>query len=114
MLDMDLKILFAPIHPFVGHPELAIFMAAGFAVLTVVSVLHAGKFRPASHIVMLLAAICWVVFSLIESYFMTIRGAIRIDLLLSYPLLLIITAAAVWLGIRGFGEGLGSETPEAK
>lgn len=111
---MVFQILFAPIHPFVGHPELAMFMAAGFAILTVVSVLHAGKFRPGTHVVMLLAAVCWVVFSLIESHFMAIRGAIRIDLLLSWPLLFTISAAAVWMGIRGFGEEHGGESPDAK
>lgn len=111
---MVFQILLAPFQPFIGHPELAMFMAAGFAILTVVSVLHAGKFRPFTHSVILLAAGCWVVFSLIESHFMEIRGAIRIDLLLSAPLLLMISAAAIWLGIRGFGEGHGGAVPEAK
>lgn len=111
---MIFKILFVPFEPFIGHPELSMFMAAGFAILTVVSVLHAGKFKPATHIVILLAAACWVAFSLIESYFMAVQGNIRIDLLLTCPLLLMISAAAVWFGIRSFGEGHGSESPEAK
>lgn len=111
---MLLKILFAPIEPIILHPELALLVAAGFAVLAVVSVLHAGVFRPVPHFCILLATLGWTLFGLNEFRAQAAGWNIRVDLLVSWPLLFVISAVAAGLGIQELGGWNADEKPTAK
>ena len=99
------RIFYAPAQPFIGHPERANLMAAGFAILFGVSILHAGRFKPLTHVLTLLATLLWVAFGLNEIQAQQNGWDIRVDLLLLWPVLFVISVASAWLGIRGIIAG---------
>jgi hypothetical protein len=90
-----LKVLFAPIQPFVWHPERIAAVAAvflvGFLLFRSSRRIHATWF--------LAAALGWGAFALWEWYCRTMKYNIRIDLFLIYPVLAI---ATVWCIIAAF------------
>lgn len=93
------KVLFALIEPIVLHPERAFMVAAMFAILFVVSLVRTGTFKP-RHLVMLLAVLAWVLFGLNEVQAQAKGWNIRVDLLVSCPVVLAVSIAAAWSGFR--------------
>ena len=88
-----LKIVYAPFVPFVWHPERIAIVAGIFFVAFIVTQRH---FRAWPFLV---AAIAWAVLVPWEYYCKVQEANIRVDLLLIWPLLLIITG---WSLIAGF------------
>lgn len=85
-------LLVAMVRPFVWHPERAWAVAALFVVLFVVSrSLRSRGIRPRAWIALIPAA-AWVVFGLLELSSKLERSDIRIDLLVTWPALVVITA----------------------
>lgn len=76
---------------FIGYPWVAFVVAAAFLV----------GWRTRRVPLMILAAICWAAYGVYE-YAMKLRWLctgecnIRVDLLLFYPILLIVSAFAIW------------------
>lgn len=93
------EVLYAPIAPIVLHPERAFMVAALFAILFVVSLLRTGTFKP-RHLVMLFAVLAWVLFGLNEVQAQANGWNIRVDLLVSCPVVLAVSIAAAWTGFR--------------
>jgi hypothetical protein len=99
-MDTFFKFLFLPIEPFIMHPERAWLVAGLFGLLFVVSWAGARRFRLKYHVVMLLAVLAWSAFGVMEQQ-ATVHGwNIRVDLLVSAPVILILTIAALWSGFR--------------
>lgn len=94
-----LRIFYAPVEPFGGHPERAYLMAALFAILLAVSLARCRTIKP-RHIVMLLAVLSWGLFGWIEVLADAGRWDIRIDLLVTWPTVLAVSIAAAWCGFR--------------
>jgi hypothetical protein len=90
-----LKVIFAPIQPFVWHPEriavIAVIFFLGYVVFRSSRRVHATWF--------LAAALGWAAFALWEWYCKAMRYNIRIDLFLIYPVLFIVT---LWCIIAAF------------
>lgn len=100
-----LKVLFIPISPFITHPERASLVAGLFGLLLAVSILHSRKFTLRYHLVMVLAVISWIVFGRIEQLATASGWNIRVDLLLSVPLVYAASLAALWAGVRSASGG---------
>ncbi len=101
-METVMKVLYGPIQPFIWHPERAYFVAMGFAILWAVSVWHSEKFRRRIHVSMLSATLLWVLFGLNEYQAKAAGWNIRVDILLSWPVLFAISVASAWLGIQEF------------
>ncbi len=98
-MDTVIQILFGPIQPFVWHPGRAYFVAASFAVLLAVSLLAGGGFKARVHGMILTACILWVLFGLNEHQARAKGWNIRVDLLLFWPILLVVSVASAWRGV---------------
>ncbi len=95
-----LKIFYSPMDPFIRHPELAYFVAAGFVILWAVCVWHSGTFRPRLYAFILLPALLWVLYGMHEYRAQAAGWNIRVDILMIWPVLFVASAAAVWLSLR--------------
>lgn len=95
-----LKIFFGPMQPLVSHPERAYMIAGAFAVLIALSIFSTGGFKPRIHVPMLGTALLWVLFGLNEYNAMQKGWNIRVDLLLFWPILLVMSIGSVWRGVR--------------
>jgi hypothetical protein len=101
---MDLPgLLFTPIKPFITHPER--IAAVATALFVIFGVLRWAKGRwlwP-----LLWAAVLWTVFAIWEWLILvqTPEANIRADLLLIYPILLIVTLWGLWAGFRRSSRG---------
>jgi len=98
-----LGLLFTPIKPFVAHPER--IAAGATALLVMFGILGFAKGRwpwP-----LLWATGVWAAFAIWEWLILvrTPEANIRIDLLLIYPLLLIVTLWGLWSGFRQRSRG---------
>ena len=94
---MDLtEILFAPILPFVDHPD----RIAAVAILLWVMVLVLRAIRHYWSWPLLWVASCWTGFAIWEWLVLLQAANIRVDLMLIYPLLLGITIWGLWAGLR--------------
>lgn len=93
-----LGLFFAPIKPFVAHPE-RIF-AVATALLVMFGVL--GYTRDRWPWLLLWATGLWTVFAIWEWLILvqSPEANIRVDLLLIYPVLLFTTLWALWAGLR--------------
>jgi hypothetical protein len=100
MMWLILRVFYGPAVLFIGHSERAYLIAAGFAILLVVSVLAARKLKPRTHLLLLVATVLWVLFGLYEEINYEMAGPIRLALILSWPLMLAVSGAAAWIGIR--------------
>lgn len=117
-MNLILKFLFGLADPFIRNPEWGYFMAIGFAILGVISAWRAGEFRPVTHLIMISASVFWLLFTLNEIHAKAAGWNIRVDLLVSLPVLFGVSMASVWLGIGEFAVGKSTErkvvhTPEA-
>jgi hypothetical protein len=91
-----LGLFYAPIKPFVAHPERIMVVATGLLVTFLVLGISRRKWSWS----LLGATGCWVAYALWE-WLMLVQGAnIRVDLFLIYPLLLGVTLWALWRGLR--------------
>lgn len=109
---MALKVLFAPIR-LLSHPEYAYVVASLFAVLFVASLLRAGTFQPRRHLVILFAVVAWMLFGLNEVRAQANGWNIRVDLLISWPIVLAVSIAAAWTGFRkGGGRVVEGQTAQ--
>ncbi len=93
-----MDILFAPLWPFVAHPERIAVVAALWIAATVLLTFLRKKFvwLPA------VAGIAWASFAAWERYCTAQGYNIRVDLFLIYPVLVVITVAGVvgLIGVR--------------
>ena len=101
MMDTLLRIFYGPVQPFIFHPERAYFMAKGFAILLGVAIRRSGKVKPRIHVFMMSAALLWVLFGLNEHQAIEKGWNIRVDILLFWPVLLVVSIASACFGIRG-------------
>lgn len=90
-----IKLLFAPLIPFIGHPERA-WMVAGLLAITLILVTRLRTFRTRHHLPLLLATLAWGSFGLLEQQAVARGWNIRVDLLMVAPFLLVISAWAAW------------------
>jgi CDP-diglyceride synthetase len=89
-------LLFAPIVPFVAHPERILAVAT----LLVVMFLVLRYLRHFWSWPLLWSAGFWAGFALWEWWILVQKANIRVDLFLIYPLLLGITIWSLWSGLR--------------
>lgn len=92
--------------PFVGHPARAVIVALGWLLLA--SVLPKPARRP-----LFVASVAWVAFAVLEFEARRERADIRVDLLLTWPALCILTAVALAVSLRrtttiGRSDGKGT------
>ena len=79
--------------PFVWHPGRALLVALAFALL-------AFGFRARGRRPLLVAAAAWVVFAVMEFLAWRQRADIRVDLLVTWPVLCLVSVGAVVAWIR--------------
>jgi hypothetical protein len=97
------KYFFAPIVPFVWHPERAAIMAVGFVVaLTTIWFL-----RKRFEWLILIAALAWSLFAFWEHNCKAHGYNIRVDLFLIYPILLAVTLLGI---IAAVAPGFATRT----
>jgi hypothetical protein len=93
---MDLmSLFFAPIKPFVAHPERIIAVATALFVMFGVLGFSRGRWPWP----LLWATGLWAAFAIWE-WFISQEANIRVDLFVIYPVLLIATIWALWSGLR--------------
>lgn len=100
-----LSLLLAPISLFVSHPFLALLPAAIFLVYYLVRRPAAAALRvPGLVRWSLVCGLCWLAYTIYEfrmqAWSRTVHGAIRVDLVLVAPILMIATVCAIWGCIR--------------
>ena len=94
-----IRFFLAPVEPFLRHPERAYGMAALFAILLAVSLARCRTLKP-RHLVMLIAVVAWGLFGWNEVRAELAHWDIRIDLLVTWPIVLAVSIAAAWNGFR--------------
>lgn len=95
MIDW-LGLFYAPIKPFVAHPERIAAVASALLVMFLVL----GSSRRVWPWPLLWATGFWVAFALWEWLILVREENIRVDLFLIYPVLLGVTLWALWTGFR--------------
>lgn len=91
--------------PFVGHPMRA------FLVMVAVLALAHGRPRPLRR-PLLVAAVSWAIFGLLEAEALRERADIRVDLLFTWPALCVTTIACMLLALSRYAAT--RRPPEAK
>jgi CDP-diglyceride synthetase len=91
-----IQILFAPILPFVGHPDRIAVVAT--VLLVLFAALRIG--RHTWRWPLLWTAGVWVAFAIWEWMVLVQEANIRVDLIVLYPVLLGITIWGLWAGLR--------------
>jgi hypothetical protein len=86
--------LYGLAQPFVWHPGRAAVVAAAFGLLAL-------AFRGSGRRPLLVAAAGWAVFAVLEWMAWRERADIRVDLLVTWPLLCLLTAASLVMWARG-------------
>lgn len=97
---MVLKALYAPVQPFLSHPMRAYLLAALFAILLATSLARFRKFHPRVHLILLFAVFAWALLGLNEELAHAKGWDIRGDVLISWPLVLVVSIGAVWTWFR--------------
>jgi hypothetical protein len=93
------QILFGLAAPFVQHPERSWMMAALFAMLLIGAVARERRLLVGRQLTMLLAAIAWGIFGLLESWAVANGYNIRVDMLVSWPIVLLLSGVGLWAGL---------------
>ncbi len=93
-------LVYGPGSLFVSHPERSLFMAAGFAILCVALIVRSGKIVAGNHLLLMMATALWIAYSLWECRALQAGWNIRVDLLLLWPPVFVVSMVAAWLGIR--------------
>jgi hypothetical protein len=104
-MDSILSLLLAPIGLFVSYPFLGMLPAAIFLVYYLVRRPAAAALRvPGLVRWSLVCGLCWLAYTIYEfrmqAWSRTVHGAIRVDLVLVAPVLMIVTVCALWGCIR--------------
>jgi CDP-diglyceride synthetase len=89
-------LFYTPIKPFVAHPERIAAVASALLIMFLVL----GRSRRTWPWPLLWATGVWVAFALWEWVILLQEADIRVDLLLIYPVLLVVTLWALWSGLR--------------
>lgn len=113
-MNAVLKVFIAPLEPLILHPDRAYLVAALFAILFVASLLRSRTFKLRRHLAMLLAVLAWVLFGLNEQQAQAHGWNIRIDLFVTWPIVLAVSLAAAWTGFRNFTARAPVRPPDAK
>lgn len=95
-----IKWLFLPIQPFVWHPERIVAVSCAFFVIHFVLRLLHHKFSSVRDWPVLVPAIIWALFAIWEWYCKEQQYNIRVDLLLIYPVLIIVSIGGLLLSFR--------------
>ena len=98
--------LYALAQPFVWHPGRALLVAVAFGLLAL-GLRYRGR-RP-----LLVAAAAWTVFALLEFMAWRARADIRVDLLVTWPALCLITLGCVLASARRWVKPGGPGSREA-
>jgi hypothetical protein len=98
--------LYSLAQPFVWHPVRILLVAAAWLVLAL-ALFRAAR-RP-----LLVAAIAWAVFGLLEFTAWRERADIRVDLLFTWPALCLITTTCIVVAVRRVRNPRDSERGEA-
>lgn len=91
-----LGLFFAPIKPFVAHPDRIAAVATALFVIFLALGFTRGRRWPWP---LLWATGLWAAFAIWE-WFVSQEANIRVDLFLIYPVLLVTTLWALWSGLR--------------
>ncbi len=89
-------LFYTPIKPFVAHPERIAAVASALLIMFLVL----GRSRRTWPWPLLWATGCWAAFALWEWVILLQEADIRVDLLLIYPVLLVVTLWALWAGLH--------------
>ena len=96
-MNTVMEFLYAPIQPFVWHPERAFIAAAIFIGLVIVAVfVNKGTIKIKPIMPLLMAFGCWVLFGINEYIAHSTKTDIRIDLLFFGPAIMLISAYAIY------------------
>lgn len=98
-----MKLFYAPIQPFLWHPERAYLLAALFVVLLIASLARFRTFKP-HHLVMLFAALLWMLFGMNEVQAKANGWDIRVDVLVTWPILFAVSIGAAWTALRNLAS----------
>lgn len=101
-MEVIMQFLYFPAEQVTRNPALAFVVAFGFTGLLVISLVHSRTIRPWAHASCLLTCALWVAFGMHEYRMREISNPIRVDLLLLWPPLLILTLATAWWGLKDF------------
>jgi hypothetical protein len=98
-----LRWLYALAEPFVWHPARALLVAVGFGLLAL-------GFPHRPRLPLLVAAAAWAVFAWLEFLAWRSQADIRVDLLVTWPTLCLITVGSLvaWMRRRGKPQAAGS------
>jgi hypothetical protein len=88
-----LQWLYGLAQPFVWHPARALLVAVGFGLLAL-------RFRHRGRLPLLVAAAAWAVFAWLEFLAWRARANIRVDLLVTWPALCLVTAVSLVAWMR--------------
>lgn len=106
-MEVIVQLIYFPSQQVIRNPAYAFVVAFGFAALLVISFVRGGKIRPWVHASCLLACALWVAFGMHEYRMREVSNPIRVDLLLLWPPLLLLSLAAAWQG----GKSLRNTEP---
>jgi hypothetical protein len=95
-------LIYGPATPFVGHPERAYIVAALLAALCLVSLVYSRPPNPIAALMLVTAAVAWGGFGYLEALAVASGANIRIDLLVTWPLLCLLSAGAIAAGYVAF------------
>lgn len=87
---------------FIEHPERAYFVALIAGTLWAWLTLSRGPFRTWTRNLLLLTTMLWVAFGMFEQQFVGAKANIRVDLLFTWPFLLLVSMWTTVLVIRDF------------
>lgn len=99
-MEIIVQLIYFPSLQVTRNPAYAFVVAFGFAGLLVISLVRGGKIRPWTHASCLLACALWVAFGMHEYRMREIRNPIRVDLLVLWPPLLLLSLAMAWQGMK--------------
>jgi tRNA A-37 threonylcarbamoyl transferase component Bud32 len=86
--------------PFGWHPERAYMVATFFLLLLLASVMKCRRFQPGRHLFIIAAVLAWLVFGQIEQVAAAGQWDIRIDLLVTWPIVVVLSLAGAWGAFR--------------
>ena len=98
--------LYALAQPFVWHPARALMVGLALGLLAV-------GFRHRGGRALLLAAAAWAVFALLEFIAWRERADIRVDLLVTWPMLCLVTVGCLLAWVRRLVKQSGTSSGEA-
>ena len=102
-----MEILFAPIQPFLWHPERALMVALFFLVFWI---FHKIKLYSFVNTPLLVSSISWFLYAALESTIST-NSNVRVDILVIYPWLLFISIYSIFNAFKLKNNKNKNESP---